>query len=346
MNITCTPFGKTADGRPVERYVLTDGPYQAAILSLGGIVQSLVVPDRHGVPTDVVLGFDTVADYEAQDCYIGALLGRCANRLAEGRIEIGGQAVQLACNDNGVNQLHGGNVGFDKRIWQAYMLPDGLRLCYDSPAGEEAFPGRLRAEVTYRLQAGALTIEYRAESDAETVCNLSNHSYFNLAGHDTGEVGAQQVCVHAARYTPLNDHNVPTGEIAPVEGTPLDLRAAAPLRAGWDSGFAQIALAAGYDHNYIIDGEGLRPFAEAYCAESGIALTVESDMPGMQLYTGNFLRPDLPKGKGGAAYDRRHAFCMETQFWPNAFACPGFPLPLLRAGEVYQHITTFRFSCR
>ena len=235
-------------------------------------------------------------------------------------------------------------AGFDRRIWRASVLPDGLLLRYDSPAGEENYPGRLRASVAYRLSGGTLSIAYAAESDADTLCNLSNHSYFNLGGHASGEVGAQTVCVHAARFTPLGGTGAPTGEIAPVAGTALDLRQPAPLGAGWDSACPQIARAGGYDHNYIIDGTGLRPFAEAYCPATGIALAVRSDMPGMQLYSGNYLRADLPAGKGGARYGRRHGFCLETQFWPNAPALPHFPQPVLRAGGEYRHLTQFCFS--
>lgn len=344
MDIICTPFGATADGQTVERYTLTDGAFSVSILTLGGIVQSLIVPDRNGKPTDVVLGFDSTADYEAQTCYIGALLGRCANRIAEGRITVSGIPYQLACNDNGVNQLHGGNVGFDKRIWRASILSDGIALSYESPNGEENFPGKLSVTVTYRLVDSALRIEYHAVSNADTICNLSNHSYFNLAGHDSGEVGAQTLCIHAEKFTPLGENSVPTGEIASVADTALDLRKPTPLGAGWDADCPQIQLGAGYDHNFIVDGEGLRPFASARSEQTGIELTVHSDMPGVQLYTGNYLHADLPKGKSGVTYGRRHGFCLETQFWPSAPTLPHFPQPILRAGETYDHVTVFAFS--
>lgn len=344
MNITCEPFGTTAAGQKVERYTLTDGAYSASILTLGGILQSLIVPDRNGKPTDVVLGFDTVQAYEAQDCYIGALLGRCANRIADGRIVVDHKPYTLACNDNGVNHLHGGMVGFDRRIWQADVLPDGLQLHYLSPDGEEGYPGTLRVTATYRLHAGRLTLEFSAESDQDTVCSLSSHSYFNLNGHAAGEVGDHSVQVYADTYTPLGSTNAPTGEVSPVTDTPFDLRQPARLDAGWDSDDAQIVLAGGYDHNFIPTGQGMRDFAVASAPETGITLTVSSDMPGVQLYTGNFLHDRLPAGKDGAHYDRRHAFCLETQFWPNAFACPAFPQPILPAGETYHHSTVYQFS--
>lgn len=344
MNIVCTPFGKTADGRPVDRYTLTDGRCSASILTLGGIIQSLIVPDRNGRPTDIVLGFDTVAAYESQTCYIGALLGRCANRIAGGRVALGGREIRLACNDHGACHLHGGETGFDKRIWSASVANGGLTLRYDSPAGEEHYPGNLRASVTYRLEDGALSLEYRAETDADTLCNLSNHAYFNLGGHASGEVGEQTVCIPADHFTPIGKNSAPTGEVASVEGTPLDLRRFTPLGAHWDDKFPQLRRAGGYDHNYIIGGDGLRPFALAECAQTGITLSVESDMPGMQLYSGNYLDANLPRGKGGVQYGRRHGFCLETQFWPNAPAFPHFPQPVLRAGESCRHFTNFHFS--
>ena len=344
MKITCTPFGVTAAGQMIDRYTLTDGACSASILTLGGILQSLIVPDRDGKPTDIVLGFDSVAAYEAQDCYIGALLGRCANRLADGRIKINDKSYTLACNDNGVNHLHGGMAGFDRRVWQAAVLPDGLQLRYLSPDGEEGYPGTMRVTAIYRLEAGKLTLEFFAESDQDTVCNLSSHSYFNLSGHASGSVGDQTVQVCAERYTPLGKTNAPIGEVALVENTPFDLRTAKRLDAGWDSDFEQIVQADGYDHNYIPDGTGMRTFAQAHSPKTGITLTVASDMPGVQLYTGNFLNDRLPTGKDGAAYDRRHAFCLETQFWPNAFACPIFPQPVLRVGQTYHHTTTYQYS--
>lgn len=344
MEIICKAFGTTSDGQQVDCYTLIDGPYQASVLTYGGILQSFCVPDRAGKQTDIVLGFDTVEAYEKQTCYIGALLGRCANRIAGGRFELNGQTYELNCNDNGINHLHGGNIGFDRRIWSAKTDDDGLKLWYNSPAGEEHYPAALSAEVTYRLSEGALTITYVAESDGDTICNLSNHSYFNLAGHASGEVGRQKVCIHADRYTPIGETSAPNGEIASVENTPMDLREPAAIGAGWDDSFSQIALGAGYDHNYIIEGQGMRPFAQAFCEESGIVLSVISDMPGVQFYSGNYLDETLPLGKNGAKYGRRHGFCLETQFWPNATAFSHFPQPVLRKGDTYHKCTKFQVS--
>ena len=343
MNVTKEPFGMTKDGTPVERFTLTDGAYAASVLTYGGAIQSLIAPDRNGAPVDVALGFDTIEDYETQDCYIGALIGRHANRIENGRFTLDGKTYQVALNDS-VNNLHGGPIGFDKHVWTPSVEEAGLTLRYVSPDGEMGFPGTLTAAVTYRLENGALTLDYRAESDQDTLCNLTNHSYFNLEGHAAGEVGKQLLRVCADRYTPLGAHGAPTGEIASVVGTSLDLRQFTPLEARWDEKTAQIVAGGGFDHNYIIEGDGLRPFADAYSEKTGIQIAVSSTMPGLQLYSGNFLRPDLPAGKGGAAYDRRNGFCLETQFWPNAPACPAFPQPILRAGDRYHHLTTFHFS--
>lgn len=344
MKIVKESFGMTAQQQSVERYTLMDGCCTASVLTLGGILQSWVVPDRAGKPTDIVLGFDSVSAYEEQDCYIGALLGRCANRIAGGHITVGETDYTLACNDKGINHLHGGVVGFDRRIWQATILPDGLQLDYESPEWEEGYPGCLRTTVVYRLVNGALSIEFFAQSDRDTVCNLSSHCYFNLGGHDSGSVGGHLMRIDAQQYTPLGPSYAPMGEIVSVEGTPLDLRYPVRLDAGWDSSFEQIALAGGYDHNYIPCGQGFRPFAQVFCPTTGIALAVMSDMPGVQLYTGNFLSSDLPMGKERVQYDRRHGFCLETQFWPNAFACPNFPKPILYAQNCYHHLTTYQYS--
>lgn len=344
MNIAVSPFGQTKDGAPVERYTLTDGAMSVSILTYGGVIQSLTVPGRDGAPVDVALGFGTVADYEAQDCYIGALIGRFANRIEGGRFTLNDRIYQLAVNSAGINHLHGGCTGFDKRIWSASVGADGLTLRYLSPAGEEGYPGTLSVSVTYRLENGALTLDYRAETDADTLVNLTNHCYFNLSGHASGEVGAQTICVQADRYTPLGAAGAPTGEIASVAGTPLDLRVPVPFASRWDDAFEQIAAAGGFDHNYILDGNGIRPAATAHSDATGISLAVSTDMPGVQLYSGNFLRTDLPPGKGGAQYAPRCGFCLETQFWPNAPLFGHFPQPVLRAGETYRHTTIFQFS--
>lgn len=342
MKITSDSFGRTGGGQEVTRFVLTEGELSVSVLTLGGIIQSIRVPDRQGKVTDVVLGFDSVQEYESQSCYIGALLGRCANRIAGSEVKLGQTSFQVVCNDNGVCHLHGGIAGFDKKIWTPEVTERGLKLLCTSPDGEEGYPGTLTVSVEYCLEHGGLSLTYCAVSDRDTLCNLSNHAYFNLAGHASGSVGAQEVQVLADRYTPIGINCAPDGSILPVEHTPMDLRSAAPLGAHWDDAFPQITLAGGYDHNYLVGGEGMRVFARAYSRQSGIRLTVRSDLPGMQLYSGNYL--NIKSGKGGAAYERRCGFCIETQYPPNAVNCPGFPVPLLRAGEQYRSKTCYQFD--
>lgn len=345
MKITSGIFGYTKNNEAVTRFILQDGDCQVAVLTLGGIIQSVVVPDKEGNPTDVVLGFDHVEDYEKQTCYIGALLGRSANRTVKGDIFLDEKLVTLTWNENDICQLHGGYTGFDRKIWQAEETEEGLRLSCISEDGEEGYPGVLKAEVTYSLQDGALSLHYRASASETTLCNLSNHAYFNLGGHDSGSVGEQKLKIHAGYFTPVTETHAPDGRVVSLEGTPLDFRTSTALADRWDAEDEQIALAAGYDHHYIIEGFGMRTFAQADCAKTGIQLEVKSDMPGMQLYTGNFLN-DLPAGKGGASYTPRTAFCMETQFIPNAVNCPAFEAPVLKAGEVYDKTTIYQFSVK
>ena len=342
MKVTLESFGFTKTGQSVERFRLQDGIFEVCILTLGGIIQSLVVPDCHGNLVDVVLGFDTVEAYENQTCYIGALLGRHANRIVGSVVTIDGKEYRLSCNDNGICHLHGGVAGFDQKIWNASVTAKGLTLSYVSKDGEEGYPGNLQVSVTYLLKDGALSLTYHAVSDKETICNLSNHVYFNLAGHASGNVGRQKIQVYSDRYTPLGKSGAPEGEIHDVAGTPLDLQKPMAFQEHWDDDFPQIVQARGYDHNYLIAGTGMRPFAKAVCEENGISLLVESDMPAMQLYTGNYLE-NLPIGKQNAWYGIRSGFCMETQYAPNAVNCPNYIQPVLTAGEEYVHTTVYSF---
>lgn len=345
MKMILEPFGTTKDGKKVERFWLTDNKCKVGVLTLGGIIQSLYVPDRDGTMTDVVLGFDSVQAYENQTCYIGALLGRCANRIVGNEVVIGQEKIHLKCNDNGVCHLHGGITGFDRKLWKASVTEKGLTLSYSSKDGEEGYPGNLQVSVTYSLEGGALSLTYHAVSDKDTICNLSNHVYFNLAGHGSGSVGEQKIQIFAKEYTPLGEAGAPDGRIEPVEGTPLDLNELTAFEERWDDNFSQIRQARGYDHNYLIDGNGMRPFARAVCEKNGISLLVDSDMPAMQLYTGNYLEK-LPAGKEKAAYGIRSGFCVETQYPPNAVNCPTFQKPVLLAGQQYESTTVYRFTIK
>lgn len=336
-------------GTAVEELTLRDlGPesnkYVCKILTYGGAVRSLVVPDRNGNPVDVALGFDTLEDYRAQDKYIGALVGRYANRIGRARFSLNGVEYKLAAND-GENSLHGGSVGFDKQVWTVEKF-DGsvVTLSLVSPGGQEGYPGTLTVRVTYTLSNGGLAINYRARCDRDTVCNLSNHSYFNLSGHGSGSVEGQYIRLNASQYTPTVPGSIPTGEVAPVDGTPMDLRRARRIGEHINDPFDQLTMAGGYDHNWVIDrwdGQ-LRCAAKAWSPHTGIAMDVSTTLPGVQFYAGNFLS-GCPAGKGGAVYGDRHGFCLETQFFPDSPNRPGFPSCVLRAGEEYRSTTTYGF---
>lgn len=338
-------WGTTASGQAVDCYTLENGRISAEILTYGGAVRSLRVPNAQGVPTDVVLGFDDLATYEAQDKFIGALIGRHANRIEAAQFTLDGITYPLYAND-GRNQLHGGRIGYDRRVWDAEIEDGALVLSLLSPDGEEGFPGTVRVQVRYSLtETDGLRIDYTAETDQKTVCNLTNHSYFNLAGHDSGSIADQQIALCASFYTPANGECLPDGTIAPVDGTPMDLREMAPIGAQIDDPFEQLQFAGGYDHNWIVDGKPgtLRPAAQAFCPQSGIRMTVLTTCPGLQFYSGNSL-DGCPDGKGGAHYARRCAFCLETQYFPNSLCHPAFPQPIIQPDRPFCETTIYEFS--
>ena len=341
----CRHFGTTAGGEEVLAVRLDNGLLACGILTYGATLRALWVPDGTGRRRDVVLGYDTLEEYQTREGYFGALVGRYANRIAAGRFTLGGKEYVLARND-GDNHLHGGLVGFSHRVWRLEELTaDMAVLELDSPDGEEGYPGNLRVRVTYELEGSSLVLRCQSRCDRETVCSLTNHSYFNLAGHDGGEVLEERVCIHAQSYTPAGPGSIPTGEIAPVAGTPMDLRELTAIGAHVNDDFPQLRQAGGYDHNYVVDGRwgALRPAARAVDPRSGIVLTLDTTLPGVQLYTANFVAPGCP-GKGGAHYGPRHAFCLETQFFPNSPNHPQFPSPVLRGGEPREDVTRYTFS--
>lgn len=336
-------FGNTAAGIPVELLELRCGKLSCTILTFGATIQSLCVPDREGKPVDVVLGYDTLAEYEGQDGYLGAVVGRYGNRIAKGRFTLRGKEYHLAVN-NGVNHLHGGNVGFSHRVWRVEELTGNrVILSLDSPSGEEGYPGRLTAKVVYTLTEEGLELRYQAVSDQNTPCNLTNHSYFNLSGQGSGPVSEQLVTIFAREYVPTDETSIPLGAFAPVEGTPMDFRISSPIGKRVDEPFPQLIMAKGYDHSYRIDGEPgtLRPAVEAWSSRTGIRLRVETTLPGMQFYSANYLTQRT--GKGGAQYAPRHGFCMETQFFPDSPNQPAFPSAILKAGDSFDHTTRFLF---
>lgn len=343
-------FGRMPGGTPVEEFTLRalgpeDHIYVCKIITYGGAVRTLTMPDRNGAPVDVVLGFDTLEDYLAQDKYIGALVGRYANRIGGARFTLNGTEYTLAAND-GPNSLHGGAVGFDKQVWTAEEFGGStLTLSLSSPDMQEGYPGTLSVQVTYTLSEGGLAVSYRARSDRDTVCSLTNHSYFNLSGHGSGSVEGQYIKLNASYYTPAAPGSIPTGELAPVEGTPMDLRTAQPIGARINDDFDQLAMAGGYDHNWVIDKHTgpIWNAARAWSPVTGITMDAATTLPGVQFYTGNFLG-GCPRGKGGAVYGDRHGFCLETQFFPDTPNKPGFPSCVLRAGEEYHSVTVYSFG--
>ncbi len=343
--VTQQPFGKMQDGAAVDIYTLSDGKIEARIMTYGGVIVSLKTPDRAGKMADVTLGFDTLAPYLADNPHFGALIGRYGNRLGKGHLVVAGKTYQLAKN-NGENTLHGGVAGFDKKLWKGKIIPNGIELVYVSKDGEENFPGTLTATVHYTVEGGALKIDYRATTDKETVVNLTNHAYFNLAGEGSGDVLKQEMQINASRFTPVDAGLIPTGELHPVNGTPFDFRKPAAIGAHINDNDQQLKLGRGYDHNFVIDSKGgLVQAAIAHDPSSGRVMEVWTDQPGVQFYTGNFLDGTI-HGKGGKVYNQRYAFCLETQHFPDSPNKPEFPSTVLKSGQKYHTVTEYKFSAR
>jgi len=347
-NMNRKPFGQTKESEPVELFTLRNSTgMEAAIMTYGGIVQALRIPSQSGAPVDVVLGFDDLDGYLKDSPYFGAIVGRYGNRIGNARFALDGVEYKLPAND-GPNCLHGGTRAFDKRVWTP-KDPTGaggpaLQLTYLSKDGEEGFPGNLTSTVTYTLTDGnELRIEYRATTDKPTVLNLTNHSYFNLAGQGEGDILGHEVTIEADRVTPVDSTLIPTGHLQPVAGTPFDFRQPHPIgeRIGADN--EQLKFGRGYDHNFVLNHAGsLGLAARVRDPKSGRTLEVSTDQPGLQFYTGNFLDGHM-HGKGGKVYPRRGAFCMETQHFPDSPNKPQFPSTVLRPGQEYKTTTVFRF---
>jgi aldose 1-epimerase len=353
-SITSEPFGQVGD-TPVSRYTLTNGRgMRVRILTYGGIIQSIEVPDRNGHVDDVVLGFANLDGYlnntGPAKTYFGAIVGRYANRIARGTFSLNGIEYHAPINNNG-NSLHGGTAGFDAMVWQASPQSGsdsvGLKLQYVSPAGEMGYPGTLSTAVTYTLdQKNELRIDYHATTDAPTVINLTNHSYFNLAGEGALDVYDQRVTIHADSYTPVGPTLIPTGQIAPVQGTPFDFTSPTTIGARITANDPQLLLARGYDHNWVInrgDNTGLVEAARAEDPQSGRTLTVSTTEPGVQFYTSNFIDGELT-GFSGHVYRQGAGFTMETQHYPDSPNHPHFPTTTLKPGQSYDSTTVFAFS--
>ncbi|OLB37129.1 MAG: galactose mutarotase [Acidobacteria bacterium 13_2_20CM_57_17] len=344
-------FGKTPDGQPADLFVLTNkNGAEVSITNYGGAVVSLKVPDRGGKLADVVLGYDGIDGYVNDKSYFGALVGRYGNRIGHAQFVLDGRTYTLAKN-NGENSLHGGVKGFNKAVWTAKTLSkkDGqsLELSYLSKDGEEGFPGNLKVTVTYTwTDANALKIEYSATTDKKTVVNLTNHSYFNLAGQGSGDILGHLMTIEADKFTPVDSGLIPTGELRDVAGTPFDFRNSTAIGARISQDDEQLKLGGGYDHNFVLRrsaGSSETLAARVVEPTSGRVLEVWTTEPGVQFYTGNFL-DGKAAGKGGATYPKRSAFCLETQHFPDSPNQPKFPSVALNPGERYHTITTYKFS--
>ena len=344
VNITKRHFGTTADGVEVYLYTLTDpGGLNTSITTYGGAITSLNTLDRNGTPGDIVLGYETLAEYARNPRYFGALIGRHANRLAKGRFSLNGSDYQLEQN-NGANHLHGGSYGFDKRVWTACEgSGDFLRLSYLSKDGEEGYPGDLRTTVDFTLSENELRLEYRAMSDADTIVNLSNHSYFNLKG--AGTILDHELTLLADSFTPVSCDLIPTGEVRSVVGTPMDFRCGKCIEKDIAQPYDQLRFTGGYDHNFVLRDydRSLRLAARLYEATTGRIVELFTTQPGLQFYSGNFLDGSLV-GKKGVAYAKYSGLCLEPQYFPDAPHHQNFPSTVLCAGEEYKQTTVFRFS--
>jgi aldose 1-epimerase len=338
-------WGHTADGTAVPIYTLTDGQIEVRVTAYGAHLVSVQAPDRAGKLADVVLGYDTLDTYLIRpNPFIGAIVGRYGNRIAKGKFTLDGKTYQIPLND-GPNALHGGPKGFDQYVWQSKEVPGGVEFTFVSPDGDMGFPGALTATVRYTLKGTTLHIEYTATTDKATVVNLTNHAYFNLHGDDAGNILDQKIEINADRYTPVNATLIPTGELAPVAGTPLDFRKAEVIGARIDADFAQLKIAGGYDHNWVLNGKPgtLHLAAKVTDPASGRTLTVETTEPGVQFYSGNFLDGSFT-GRHGVKYEKRTGFCLETQHFPDSPNHPDFPSTELKPGETMHSTTTFTFG--
>lgn len=338
--ITENDFGKLADGRSTKLFSIQNSQGTTVKLTdYGARLVAWILPEG----TDIVLGYEDAPSYEKDTCYMGATVGRNANRIAKGHFTLEGRDYDLFIN-NGPNHLHGGKIGFDRKIWQSKLLENGVKFSYVSPDMEEGYPGELKVEVVYTLtEDNELQIKYSAESDAVTVCNLTNHSYFNLAGHDKGDLQGQKIAIDADGFTWADETAIPNGDIVDVTGTPMDLRKSVEILASIDDDYRQLIFGKGYDHNWCInnyDGK-LRHVATAEAPQKGRKLEVYSTMPGIQFYTGNYLDGALT-GKKGARFGERSGFALETQYYPNAVNIPDFVQPVIKPGEKWESETVYK----
>lgn len=348
--ITKATFGKLADGKEVFVYTLKNrNNVQMQVINYGGIITSLLVPDKNGVLEDVVLGFDTLSSYESGNPFFGSLIGRYGNRIGKGTFTLDGKQYTLAQNNNG-EHLHGGLKGFDKRFWNIEEIPaangQALKLTYTSSAMEEGYPGTLQVEVVYTLtNENEVKIDYKATTDKKTIINLTNHSYFNLTGNVKRDILDHQVMLYAHQFVPVGKTLIPTGELKDVTNTPFDFRSVSTIGARINDKDEQLENGQGYDHTWVLgNADSLKLAASVYEPVSGRAMEVFTTEPGVQFYTGNFLKGSI--GKGGIAYPKRFGFCLETQHYPDSPNKPNFPSVVLGPGETYRSETIYHFFAK
>jgi len=346
------PFDRTPDGQVVDLITLRNGKgMEMTVLTYGGVIMSLKTPDAAGALDDIVLGFDDLKSYVEKSPYFGCLIGRYGNRIAKGKFSLDGTAYTLATNNN-ANHLHGGNKGWDKAVWGFELFQNakgvGVVLTHTSKDGDEGYPGTVKAKVTYTLtDENQLIVDYEATTDKATVINLTQHTYFNLAGAKATDILGHELMLNAAQYTPVDDTLIPTGQIAPVESTPFDFRTSTKIGARIGQANEQLTRGKGYDHNWVLTrtGAGLSEAARVVEPLTGRTMTIATTEPGIQFYSGNFLDGTLV-GKGGRVYPQRSGFCLETQHYPDSPNQPNFPSTVLRPGQTYSTQTVFTFGVK
>ena len=345
MAVVKEKFGITEDGKEVYSFTLTNvNGMQAKIINYGAILVSLLVADKNGNVEDVVLGYDSLEKYYGNGSFFGATIGPSANRIAGASFEIGGTTYQIDSNDGGNNLHSHKEEGYHKKVWNATEGSDSVTLTLEGKDGEMGFPGNKKVSVTYSLSDdNALKLSYHVTSDADTIINMTNHTYFNLAGHKAGKIEDHLLRMNASHYTPTVPGSIPTGEIAPVEGTPMDFTHAKPIGRDINADCGQLKMAQGYDHNFVIDGADgtLREIAEAEDPKSGRIMKVFTDLPGVQFYAGNGIAEEI--GKDGVVYGPRMGFCLETQYYPDNIHQPAFPQAVFGPGKDYDSVTIYQF---
>ncbi len=348
--LTLEPFGQTADGQGIDVITLRNQQgVEIRLMTYGGIILSIKTPDRNGVADDITLGYDTAKEYFKNSTYFGVIVGRYANRIAKAKFTLDGKTYTLPAN-NGVNSLHGGTVGWDQKVWHAEPFQNGggvgVALTLTSPDGDQGYPGEVKAKVTYTLSDDSrLIVDYDATANAPTVINMTQHTYFNLGGTKANDILGDELMINADKYTPVDDTLIPTGELAPVDGTPFDFRTSTAIGARIDQDNEQLKRGKGYDHNWVLNrsGDGLSLAAIAKDPGTGRTVEISTTEPGIQFYSGNFL-DGTNVGKGGKVYPHRGGFCLETQHFPDSPNQPSFPSTVLRPGGHYTSQTVFKFG--